>query len=67
MESLKKFGVVFSTHYEKIILSVILLALLAAAGFLCGGSQPLSCAVRSCIAERISRAVEWIKRNYHLG
>jgi len=30
MESLKKLGVVFSAHYEKIILSVILLALLGA-------------------------------------
>lgn len=34
MESLKKFGVVFSAHYEKIILSAILLALLGAAAFL---------------------------------
>ncbi len=34
MESLKKLGAVFSAHYEKIILSVILLALLGAAAFL---------------------------------
>lgn len=34
MDSLKKIGVVFSAHYEKIILSVILLALLAAAALL---------------------------------
>ncbi|MCC6235219.1 MAG: hypothetical protein IT580_21435 [Verrucomicrobiales bacterium] len=34
MEGLKKFSGVFSAHYEKIILAVILLALLIAAGFL---------------------------------
>ncbi len=34
MEALKKFGAKFSAHYEKIILSVILLALLGAAAFL---------------------------------
>jgi hypothetical protein len=34
MDSLKKYGAVFSAHYEKIILSVILLALLAAAALL---------------------------------
>jgi|JI102314A1RNA_FD_contig_111_252299_length_4365_multi_3_in_0_out_0_2 hypothetical protein len=34
MDQLKKLGVVFGAHYEKIILSVILLALLGAAGFL---------------------------------
>ncbi len=34
MDSLKNIGVVLGKHYEKIILSVILLALLGAAGFL---------------------------------
>lgn len=34
MDSLKKLGAVFGSHYEKIILSVILLALLGAAAFL---------------------------------
>ncbi|MGE3313070.1 MAG: hypothetical protein AB7O66_24135 [Limisphaerales bacterium] len=34
MDQLKKLGVVFGAHYEKIILSVILLALLGAAAFL---------------------------------
>lgn len=34
MDSLKKFGAVFASHYEKIILSAILLALLGAAAFL---------------------------------
>lgn len=34
MEQLKKYGAVFALHYEKIILSVILLALLAAAALL---------------------------------
>ncbi|MBL9126876.1 MAG: hypothetical protein JNL97_04485, partial [Verrucomicrobiales bacterium] len=34
MDQLKKLGAVFGAHYEKIILSVILLALLGAAGFL---------------------------------
>jgi hypothetical protein len=34
MDQLKKLGAVFGAHYEKIILSIILLALLGAAGFL---------------------------------
>lgn len=34
MDSVKKIGAVLGSHYEKLILSVILLALLAAAGFL---------------------------------
>jgi hypothetical protein len=34
MDALKKFGAIFGSHYEKIILSVILLALLAAAAYL---------------------------------
>jgi len=34
MDALKKLGAVFANHYEKIILSVILLALLGAAAFL---------------------------------
>lgn len=34
MDALKKFGAVFSNHYEKFILAVILIALLGAAAFL---------------------------------